>query len=63
MAIFFTIIGLVLGIVAIYLGKQDQQKGLAKASEGVKLGIVGVVLAVVFMMISFILGGLLFGLF
>ncbi len=63
MALLFGIVGIILGIIAIYLGKQDQQKGLAKADEGIKFGIVGVVLAVGLMMVSLVLGGLLFGLF
>ncbi len=48
MAFFMSVIGLIMGVVAVYLGNQDKQKGLLKADTGVKLGIVGSILAVVF---------------
>jgi len=63
MAIFVSFIGLIVGVVAVYLGNQDKIKGLAKADEGIKFGIVGIVLAVVFIAINMILTSMMIGFF
>jgi heme/copper-type cytochrome/quinol oxidase subunit 2 len=54
MAIFLSFIGLVLGIAAVYLGNQDKQKGFPKAAEGVKLGMVGIVVSIIFLALNLI---------
>ena len=61
MALFINFIGLILGVVAVYLGNQDKQKGLAKAETGVKLGIVAIVLAIVIIAANLIWASLIFG--
>ncbi len=47
-------IGLVLAIVAIYLGKQGQKEGLLKADKAVTFGIVGLILSIIMIIVSMI---------
>jgi hypothetical protein len=59
-AFLFSYLGLILGIIAIYLGKQGQQQGLLKADRAVTFGIIGVVLSIIFIVISIIIIGAIF---
>ena len=56
-AFLFTYLGLILAIIAIYLGKQGQKEGLLKADKAVTYGIIGLILSIIFIVISIILVG------
>ena len=45
-------IGIILAIVAIYLGKQGQKEGLLKADKAVTFGIVGLALSIIMLIVS-----------
>jgi hypothetical protein len=46
-----------MAIIAIYLGKQGQKEGLAKADKAVTYGMIGLILSIVFIVISIVLLG------
>ena len=62
-AIFVSLLGLILGIIAVYLGKQGQREGLAKADQAVTFGWIGIILAVILWIISIVLIGSMMALF
>ena len=59
-AFIFTFLGLIMAIIAIYLGKQGQKEGLAKADQAVTFGMIGLVLSIIFMVITMVVLGAVF---
>ena len=53
-------LGLILAIIAIYLGKQGQKEGLLKADKAVTFGYIGLILSIIFMLITVVLLGAIF---
>jgi hypothetical protein len=53
------VIGLILAIVGIYLGKQGQREGQLKADKAVTIGYVGLVLSVIMLVINYVVLALL----
>ena len=59
-AFFFTILGIILGAVAIYMGKQGQQQGLENAGTAVILGTIGLILSIIMIIVNLIIVATLF---
>jgi hypothetical protein len=51
LAFFGGVVGLVLGIIAVYLGKDAQRRGLKHAETAVTVGYVGIVLSIINIMV------------